>query len=296
MARTKQTARNKRKNVETEQQPSEEEKSATKPKQQKQQQQQQQQLPEHNYEPIQTNSKGFLITYDGGTADQHPARIAEAISIFNTYADKVHQSEDGKKCCFKHKLVGQPHSSQIFIETDMSNPSVLVDSIYADLQTVNPSETCIEAVKKWIRLLPVDTTCAAEHDDILQSVRNLVEPLLADSGGSFRFKVALQEVASRRKMNMNKGYNVLYEKISKYVTSRACGARKDDADAIINVKSFDEVSCVSLLRKFREFKGYSVVKVLNEKNEQQKKSLSEGVMKSGETPKGDEAGKINGDV
>lgn len=288
MARTKQTARNKRKNVETEQQPSEGEESATKPKQQKQ-------LPEHNYEPIQANSKGFLITYYGGPYDQHPARIAEAISIFNTYADKVHQSEDGKQCFFKHKLVGQPHSSPIFIETDMSNPSVLVDSIYADLQTVNPSETCIEAVKKWIRVLPVDTTCAAEHDDILQSVRNLVEPLLTDSGGSVRFKVALQEVASRRKMNMNKGYNVLYEKISKYVTSRACGARKDDADAIINVKSFDEVSCVSLLWKFREFKDYSVVKVLNEKNEQQKKSLSD-VMKSGETPEGDEAGKINGDV
>jgi len=285
--------------VETEQQPSEEIESATKPKQQKQQQQQQkqkqqQQQPQHNYEPIQANSKGFLITYDGGTADQHPARIAEAISIFNTYADKVHQSEDGKQCFFKHKLVGQPHSSPIFIETDMSNPSVLVDSIYADLQTVNPSETCIEAVKKWIRVLPVDTTCAAEHDDILQSVRNLVEPLLADSSGSRSFKVVVQEATSRRKMN--KGGNMLFLKISKYLTSKGCEVRKDDADSAINVRSFGEVSCVSLLRKFRDFKGYSVMKVLNEKTQQQKKSLSEDVTKSDELLTGEEAGKITGDV
>jgi len=277
--------------METAEQPSEEVEGATKPKQQKQQQQ-----PEHNYEPIQKNSKGFLIMYDGGSPapDRHPARIAEAISIFNTYAAKVPQKEDDhKQCSFKHKLVGDPHSSPIFIETDMSNPSVLVDSIYADLQSVNLSETCIEGVKKWIRVLPVDTTCAVEHDDILLSVRNLVEPLLADSsGGSHSFKVVVQEAASRRKMN--KGGNMLFSKISKYLTSKGCEIRKDDADSAINVRSFDEVSCVSLLRKFHDFKGYSIGKILKENTEQQKKS--EDVTKSGETPKGEEAGKINGDV
>jgi len=131
--------------------------------------------------PILMGKQGFSITY--GAAEyklENPTKSfgAEAVDLLNQYADKIYRTE-GKTCYFTHRLSDLP---PVFIETDVPDPSVIVDAIFEDL-LVPVEQRLVKDVEKtvsWSTFVPVHKTCLNKPKIMLQTAKEVMRPVFLE--------------------------------------------------------------------------------------------------------------------
>ena len=83
-------------------------------------------------DPIEINMRGFLITYDRTKVKcDYEAIVAETIQLLKDNAADTFS--------FKHKNGTHGNQSPIFIESDVADPSALVEKMYTNFETMDKS-------------------------------------------------------------------------------------------------------------------------------------------------------------
>jgi len=131
--------------------------------------------------PILHGKQGFSITYNPKEYNQiNPSQSfgAEVVDILNQYADKVFRSES-KSCYFTQKLTDLP---PVFIETDIPDPSIIVDAIFEDLLLPCEERQVVDSEKTvcWSNFYPVQKTCLYEPEVMLKAAKDVLRPVFIE--------------------------------------------------------------------------------------------------------------------
>jgi len=240
--------------------------------------------------PILPNTKGFLISFTEG---RHYCAILEgALQLLNEYADKLYRT-DGKTCHFEHKLTNDPGCSPIFIETDMEDPAVFANAILEDMKT--PSFD-LKKVEHWSRFVPVNVTCNAGSEEIVQKAKDVLQPLFQNAEVTDIPNV--NQVINIKRLKI-KSSGVVKADLKKYLLAQLDATEKPADGAAecmkmsLDLQDYHGVCCISLLNKLNT---NSIVEIMKRKKESETKlGVNKEVAEVQHPAQGDEdSGEVNG--
>jgi len=211
--------------------------------------------------PILPNTKGFLISF--GDTRQYCKIVEDSLRLLNEYANKLYRS-DGKTCYFEHKLANKPGYPPIFIETDMENPAVLVDAILEDLNTPSFDFKDMD-FKCWSRFVPVNVTCNAIAEEIIEKAKDILQPLFQNPEET---KIPRVEQMINIKRLKIESLGVVQAELKKYLQAQVDTiAKPAEGDvecmkATLALQNYNGVCCMSLLKTLNT---NSIVEIMKNK-------------------------------
>jgi len=206
--------------------------------------------------PILPQTQGFLITYNRLTFARTKKFGTLAIDLLNHYADKVYRTEE-KSCYFKQRSSDLP---PVFIETDIADPSILVDAIYTDL--LAPADRRCEDVKTavgWSRFMPVNMTCTTDDDDMMNRVKEVVKPVFVEqpTANVLKYKITIKgKIIGKARIKK------LREGVTSYLTSSVEHVQDSNPDVEIWIHIMGQICCISLMKNAVKFKDYKIPRIV----------------------------------
>ena len=225
--------------------------------------------------------KGFLISCNGGKHNCHEATL-EAYRILNEYADIKYGPEkkeveeedvDGDmniedalqkevSDIKKSNAKGAPRRFQrmnckinnsIFIQSDLQDPTELLDVIYEDIIS-----TQIRKTKRCQKFLPVHQTCYASREKIVETVKEVCKPIFVEQGDTekayrfcFMWKVSSNSSPLSREEVYQEAVDYVYSK-QKHIFDST------DPEIAINIHVIGNTCCVGVLRNYAKFNKYNI--------------------------------------
>lgn len=215
---------------------------------------------------------GFLVTFERSEFQA----VQDCYELLNEYADKIwgpeKQEEADSKQSIEDDLAAELNelkeskdkvrrfqklktdvAGNFFVSTTVDDPGRLLTAIFEDLKTKQ------EQRSRFIqRLLPVQTTCKAQIDNI----KKTVETVLASYDDSATPELTYL-VAGKIRHNSSLQHNPMLQEIVQVVKvakPRWTGElRKPDLVLMLDV--LHNVCCISLMPRYLEFRKYNLLEV-----------------------------------
>jgi len=255
-----------------------------------------------------TGCKGFLITCNNGERNSREATL-EAYRVLNEYADlkygpetKENEEEDdengevnledalqkevsdikesnSKGAARRFQRLKCKVKSCIFIQTELSDPNELSDSIYEDLIA-----TQVRKTKICLKFIPVVRTCYASTEKIVEAAKEICKPIFVEQAEEKLIRFCfLWQVTANSSLNRD---DVVLD-LCKYVCSKQEHITEyTDPEIAVNIRIIGNTCCISVLKNFVRFCKYnidSVVKPVKEEDGEVKAEPTEDKDKVEET-------------
>lgn len=222
--------------------------------------------------------------------------ITEVYSILNEYADRLYGPEDiistkddeeegeenledalqkevsdiktanSKGAVRRFQNLPTKGKNVIFISTTLEDPTFLLNEIYNDLIT-----TQIKKTKYCLRFLPVIATCYAKTDEIIKTVKQIIEPIFVEQEEHEVKKFCV--VWKTRCNNAVKRDDVLPPILDFIFSKVEHKTDYNNPEIAVNIDVIGNTCCIGLLHNFVKFRKYNidmVVEISGEKNEKSK--------------------------
>jgi len=213
---------------------------------------------------IPPNSKGFLISFKllQPGSEFCSQLVAEATALFERYSKKLDPPVD---CYFREQKVGKPDESPIFIETDMADPSVLLQAVYEDLIKSGNREGVDKL--SMCRIFPVQATWAISLEGNAKHMTREQYTGIEQAVNVYLDKYVREGMV----FLLHAWGDSIYQCVHEYLVSKGAvkvPTKSAVPDIAIHVRIFGQkVLCLSVLTDFDKLKEYSMKMIFEEQNE-----------------------------
>ncbi|ESN99561.1 hypothetical protein HELRODRAFT_84286 [Helobdella robusta] len=232
---------------------------------------------------LDSGMKGFFITCNY----KESRAVTEAYKILNEYADNIYgptevdqksvkdqfgeedidaslsnhvNSYKNKSLCERRfQNVCTKTNNCIFIKTSFENPNEIIEKIFSDAQLRLVQSRFV------LRFLPVLGTCRVAEDKLEKLAEDVIEDYskLNKIESSFKYCI-IHKIRCNNKLNKE----IILSVMNRAVKRKFPDAKIDlnEPDIVFSVDILLKVCCLSVLKKFNEFKKYNLFEISNGKN------------------------------
>jgi len=225
--------------------------------------------------------KGFLITCNNGERHSHEATL-EAYRVLNEYAElkygpetkenEEEEEDEDKEVNLEDALQKEVSSikelnskgaarrfqrlkcrikSCIFIQTTLSDPNELSDSIYEDLIS-----TQVRKTKVCLRFIPVVRTCHASTEKIIETVKDVCKPIFVEQTEEKLIRFCfLWQVTANSSLNRD---DIIPDLCTYVCSMREHITEYTDPEIAVNLRIIGNTCCISVLKNFSRFCKYNI--------------------------------------
>jgi len=250
--------------------------------------------------------KGYLITFNGDRFSKEAT--LEAYRILNEYADQMYGPEkeeikdeehdedinledalqkevseikdaNAKGTVRRFQRLQCKFKNIVFIESQLPDPSELLDKILADVLL-----TQVRKTKRILRFLPVVRTCHASTEEILKNVKEICRPIFVEQTDQSQPEKLIRfcfvwKVSCNSSLNRD---DVLPELVRYVNSEREHPTDYVNPEIAVNMHSVGKFCFISVLKNFLKFNKYnidSIVKIPHDEVKEKREAFWSSIPK-----------------